>query len=139
MQHGKIPEQISNEEIQKWPGVRKEVVDTLLSYVNNSFKGRETPLFIYFNPDLESLSNNLKLNPADIFTSFKFLCSYWPSFFKINLYFHDEEEDFVYKLQEEDFEVLKESNQFHHPKKPQIVFSNPYSFLRHAFVVGESR
>lgn len=137
MPHGKTFSLISKDEISKWPGIKKDVVDSIMTYIGNVFEKRDTPFFIYFNPDIETLSKQISVQPDELFQTLKFLCMYQPYMFKLHLYFHDEEESFFYKLVEEDLEILKEENIFHHPKHPQIVFEDPYSLLRHAFVVGE--
>lgn len=115
------------------PGIDPKAVVSSITYLNSLLENRSTPVYIFFNPDIEQYAKNIGIEPKSFYQSLNFLSSYFSAKIKHEVIF--QEEGLFYLLQEEDLKELKESNRFHNPEDPRIVYERAQSLMRHAFVV----
>lgn len=129
----KIP-LLQKEEIEKRvPGIDPVVVVSLIDYLNSILENRSTPLYIFFNPDLEIYAKKIGAEPKSLFLSLNFLSTFFSDNIKHEVIFN--EDGLFYLLQDEDLKELKSSNRLHNPEDPRIIYERAQDLVRHAFVV----
>lgn len=137
MHHGRLNmiKDIDATDLKKW-GCNTEIVIKVVTLVNKLLTQREVPLVIFFQPDLEKYSKEFSIEPKELFNTLNFLTIYRPDSVKLDIFFKDDELQKLYKLQNEDLEILNTENKFYHPDKPQIIYEKPDYVLRRAFSIG---
>jgi len=119
--------------VEKAEGINEETLNNVLDYFDNIIASRQTPLYIFFNPDLEKYATDLQIPVKDFFNIMMFLTSFIPNYFKMRAIL--KQDDLFYHLQEEDLKEIAKDNTIHHPYNPKIIYKDAYNIVRHAFVI----
>ena len=126
-------EDIDINSFQGFDGISsKKDIEKVINYLKECTNKRNTPLYIFFNPDLEKYSENIDVPVKDIFSILQLFVSSYPNYFKIKAVL--DIEDMFYILQEEDMVEIEESGTLHNPYNPKIVYENAKDIIRHTFV-----
>lgn len=133
----KIPLLNKEDIVKRVPGINPDDVVSLISHLNSILERRSVPLYIFFNPDLESHAKNMGVEPKSIFQSLNFLSSHFSDQVKHKVIF--DQDGIFYHLQEEDLKELNEHNRLHNPDDPRIIYERAKDLVRHAFVIGLDR
>lgn len=117
------------------PGINWEAGKQLWSWIGSQMSERKTPLYIFIQPQLKELSDIVKAPPADVWKFFHFVSSRLTDKIQMKVILQDDDENFVYELQQEDMEEVEEKNELTHPYDPRRKYPLASRLLRHAFVV----
>ena len=114
-------------------GINIEHFKAVQNYFDKVISNRNTPLYIFINPDLEEYSEQLNISVKDIHNTMQTLASFFPNYCETKAMLTNDE--LFYELQEEDFAEINEEGTLHNPDDPRIVYDNPKEIIRHAFVL----
>lgn len=112
-------------------GINVPLFKKVVSFLKKNLSDKEDTRFIFLSK-IPDIADSLHATTDDTLKIFIFFSNKYPKYVKpVAIYYS---ENFVYHLEPEDLEEVKETNSFHHPDNPKIIISEADKHIRHAFL-----
>lgn len=126
---------LDTEHIKKYPGIDVESVIKVTDLLNTEIKKRNSPLFIFIDPDIKKWSDKINLDEKNIFLALKYLSCNFNQIVKFKYIFSFAPDGLEYPLQDDDIFELKNFGTVHNPNNPNIVYKEAHNYIRQAFLI----